>query len=169
MTYEKYSTLELITPRMLHSTVMCDERTCLWFRKLFSLPAVAGRLQGGEEGRQLYWRYRMWSLAVVCMLKTRRMAAALAVHLVDRDRLLIPPGTTLFQLGEIYAREYGAPSLVTVIWFWDQWLRDAFLLLFTMTFGVFFFPSWETAVWLMAGCFVVACLVKALIMWRQAA
>ncbi len=202
--HEKYSKLELLTPRMLYNTVMCDERTCLWFRKLFSLPAVEEHLKGSAEGQEIRSRYRVRSLAAgalaalslglylagffflqkffavlviaaavvaagcgILLFQARRDLAALSVHLITLDRALIPPGTTLFQLGEIYARQYGAPSLVEVIWIWDQGLRDAFLLLFTITIGVLFLPSWGVALGLMTGCGAMACLIKIWVMARR--
>jgi hypothetical protein len=206
MLYEKYSKLELITPSALHSTVMCDERTCLWYTKLFSLRQVIERLKGSSEGGALYRRYRTYSLMVVLllaislcsgvagvfilkgsfliltvasavfagsavffMLKVRRDLAELAVCLFEMDRSRTPPGTTLFQLGEIYAQKYGGPSLVSVIWSWDQCFRDGFLLVFMLAFGVYFLSSWKTGLCLMVGCFLMAWLVKALVLWRKSA
>lgn len=204
MMYEKYSQLELITPRMLSNTVLCDERTCLWFRKLFSLTPVLERLKGSPEGQQIWGRYRMNSFAAAAfavlsvglflagrlffqqffvglgvsaavaaagcgffLRRGRRDLAALAAQLITLDRALIPPGTTLFQLGEIYARQYGVPSLVDVIWIWDQSLRNVFLLLFTVTLGVLFLPDWGMAIGCIAGCAVTACLVKIWVMGRR--
>ena len=201
---KKYSQFELITPKMLSRTVMCDERTCLWFRKLFSLPAVIARLKESSEGLQVQARYRARSSAAAVfaglslglflagllffqrfflalgisavitaagcgflLLQARRDLAALAVHLTTLDRALIPPGTTLFQLGEIYSRQYGAPSLVAVIWIWDQGLRNAFLLIFTITTGVLFLPFGGIVLGCVAGCVVTACLVKIWVMARR--
>ncbi len=202
--YEKYSQLELLTPRMLYSTVMCDERTCLWFRKLFTLAPALGRLKASPEGQELLRRYRTRSYAAGAMavlsvglglagllpfhgylavwivgavmagagcgfflLQARRDLAALSAHLVTMDRALIPSGTTLFQLGEIYSRQYGAPSLVAMIWTWDQALRNVFLLSFTIAVGVLFLPDWGVALACVAGCCATACLVKIWVMARQ--
>jgi len=205
--YEKYAQLELITSRMVYNTVMCDERTCLWFRKIFSLPVVIERIKASSEGEIIRRRYQTHSFAaavfavaaVVCLgwsltgrlfsqwsftgaaifallsaagcgfflLQSRRSLAALSAHLIKLDHALIPPGTTLFQLGEIYSRHYGTPSLVTVIWIWDQWLRNAFLLTFTVTMGVLFFPSWETVLAIVVACVTTACLVKIWVMARH--
>jgi hypothetical protein len=197
MMHETYAKLDLITPKMLYSTVMCDERTCLWFRKIFSQQNVIERLKTSPEGRHLYGRYVLRTVVVAvllalsfCVLLFGRMLfprfvlilgivsagaaggfvaglrlirqdiASLAVLLFQMDRALVPAGTTLFQMGEIYSRHYGVPSLVSVIWVWDQSLRNVFLLSYIAAFGVFFLSCWESALWVMAGCFVAVCVIK---------
>jgi hypothetical protein len=189
---------------MLYNTVMCDERTCLWFRKLFTLPLVIERMKESMEGQAIQRRFKVHSFiaailsvvslilflagifffqqffmvlsiltavtAVGCvlfLLQARRDLAACSVHLFTLDREIIPRGTTLFQLGEIYSRKYQAPSLVTVIWIWDQWLRNACIALFCMAFGVLFLPVWGQFLGIVVGCCLTACLVKILVMARQ--
>ncbi|MFH0752950.1 MAG: hypothetical protein V2A70_00105, partial [Candidatus Omnitrophota bacterium] len=196
MLHKKYAQLDLITPKMLHSTVMCDERTCLWYGKLLTRPSVIHRVKDSASGSKLFESYShqsrlmklflilavgfgissfflhgmAWVLgagiltaflaSIKIMFRVRDDLATLAVHLLELDRDVIVPGTTLFQLGEIYARRYGGMSLVDVIWFWDRWLRDVILFVFMLSFGVFFMPFWFTAVLLTASCIIASYLIK---------
>ncbi len=203
MLHERYSKLQLTTPQAIHSTVLCDERTCLWFEKLFSISKAADRVRSSAEGEKIFKSYSHYSLAasallalafgcylacfffndlliplglvtaaaagssVYCMIRTRYYLAELARHIFSLDQNMFPAGLTLYQLGEFYARQYGAPSLVALISIWDQWSRNAFLLLFVSAFGVFFLPFWKLILWLLAGYFLATCLIKAWLMLRQ--
>jgi hypothetical protein len=204
MLQESYSKLQLTTPQAIHSTVLCDERTCLWFEKLFSLSKAVDRVRSSAEGKKIFKSYSQCSFAasallalafgcylafffffndllmplglataaaaggsVYCMVRTRHYLAELARHIFSLDQNMFPAGMTLYQLGEIYARQYGVPSLVALISIWDQWARNAFLLLFASAFGVFFLPFWKLILWLLAGYFLATCLIKAWLMLRQ--
>ncbi|MEI6437768.1 MAG: hypothetical protein WCO69_03345 [Candidatus Omnitrophota bacterium] len=193
--------MNLLTPKMIFSTVMCDERTCLWFRRLLLQPMVVERLKGSPVAGSGMGQYRLhtgltaavlvlaaglfltgifffhghviiWAAiaavavigSVPLMIRARRGLAALAVDLYTLDQEAIPAGATLYQLGEFYARKYGGPSLVQVIWVWDQVLRDALLLLFVMTLGVYFLPAWLSFFLIAGGCGVVACVVKVVLL-----
>jgi hypothetical protein len=95
----------------------------------------------------------MAAIAVVCMSLARRPLADVMARLIELDAHEIPEGATLYQLGEIYARKYGIPSFVDMIWRWNCWLRNAFLASYLATFGVFFLSFPKMIFWTTAACF----------------
>ncbi len=91
-------------------------------------------------------------VSVLCFLKRNRLLAKLAARLIELDLPALPAGVTLYQLGEIYARQYHLPSLVDVIGQWNSWMRGTVILVYFATFGVFFLSFPLMLFWTGAAC-----------------
>lgn len=99
-------------------------------------------------------------------LRRRWRIAHLAARLIDLDRSMIPPGVTLYQLGEQYSRKYGISSLVDVISLWGKWSRGSFLFLWLATFGIYFLSFGKTVLWVSAGCLAGSLLIRIFVVRR---
>ncbi len=97
-------------------------------------------------------------------VRRRVPLARLSASLIEVDRAMVPPGMTLYQMGELYARTYRIPSLVDTIWLWDHWVRNALLVIYIAAFAVFFLPFWEMVAVTFLGCGIVVLLAKNRIM-----
>ncbi|MBF0595503.1 MAG: hypothetical protein HQL22_11140 [Candidatus Omnitrophica bacterium] len=156
--------LRFVTAQSIHDTVIYDAQTYLWFQKLCSHPDVKERICAhGEDSAALYRRYRWLSWLGF----GRRSLATLASRLVDMDLSEFPAGVTLYQLGEIYSRRYGIPSLVDVIWQWNVWMRTTVVLVYFAAFGVYFLSFPLMIFWTSAACFLVLFILKAGLMKKH--
>jgi hypothetical protein len=107
-------------------------------------------------------------VAIVFLLKRRHPIAELSAGLIRLEASRFPPGMTLYQMGEVFARTYGLPSLIDTIWRWDQWTRNVFLAIYFATFGVFFLPFWQMILWSVLGGSAAVLAVRALLMLKAA-
>ncbi|MBF0330584.1 MAG: hypothetical protein HQL17_01500 [Candidatus Omnitrophica bacterium] len=105
--------------------------------------------------------------ALLFLMRRRERVAHMAAKLVEMNMPRDPMGMTLYQMGEIYARRYQAPSLVETVWTWDYVLKYAFLWTYYGAFGLYFLSFRDTVIWTLAGCVLAVCVYQLYFLLRK--
>ncbi|MBF0619451.1 MAG: hypothetical protein HQL19_04725 [Candidatus Omnitrophica bacterium] len=105
--------------------------------------------------------------AITCFILRRSPLAALAAKLIELDAPSYPPNMTLFQLGEIYARQYDTPSLVDMICQWHNWINSACIVFYFSALGLYFLPTWKIVIFCVTGGAAATLLFKAFTLLQQ--